>query len=273
MQIIGCSKCSNYVASVQCVDLERYINTKQNIKSDIKIYEEKAKELEDELENELKLKHNLGRCLENPDHVNRYRNIGGEDMDMEQITSKTKLLQQRLSQSKRQLLEREVAIEELKSNTYQLESEIELERIKTQPAIRKLNDYQVRVREITRSMMALVSELSMYQATVLKLEEQREVQQEALANQSALIAEEQLLSERDLIKHQDMRKKQTQEHSDLDPRAQLNEFGRIYYPSKYSLRTSAEPRPSAYIPDVGLEVPKPFGAMAPFMGRKKFLES
>jgi hypothetical protein len=52
--------------------------------------------------------------------------------------------------------------------------------------------------------------------------------------------------------------------SDFDSKIYQNEFGKLYYPAKYALRTTAEPRPSAYIPDCGLELPTPYGRMAPF---------
>jgi hypothetical protein len=50
----------------------------------------------------------------------------------------------------------------------------------------------------------------------------------------------------------------------IDRKAEQNEFGKLYYPAKNALRTTAEPRPTAYIPECGLELPTPYGRMAPF---------
>ncbi len=219
------------------------------------------------MENEARQIQNLSSYLENPSECRNYRELGGEDMDKQQIEAKTKILLQRLSDNKEQLLEKEVTLEELITDMDELEREIELERIKTQPAVKKLNDYQGRIRETTRSMMALVSELSMYQATALKLEDEKGKREEQLTYQRTMVSSGQAPSDVALLEFRRIERKQSKipQHLDnLDPQAQINDFGRVYYPANYALRTSAEPRPTAYIPDVGLEIPKPYGAMAPF---------
>lgn len=234
---------------------------------------EKIFDLKERLKDEKNQIATLSECLENPLHGSgntRCKDLGGEDLDEEQLFAKKEILLQRLSDNKEYLIEREVLLEELSSESSFLKNEVDMCRVKSQPAAKKLNEYLSRVREVTRSMMALVSELSMYQATALKLEEDKEVKEEELSKARELIARGQPPSAnavRDL--NRIFRKRADEEDAlydqeEIDPRAHENEFGKLYYPAKYALRTTAEPRPSAYIPDVGIEVPKPYGGMAPF---------
>lgn len=46
-------------------------------------------------------------------------------------------------------------------------------------------------------------------------------------------------------------------------RTQGNDRDNIQLPAN-AVKTAAEPRPSAYIPDEGVGIPKPYGAHAPF---------
>merc|ERR1719253_1264778 len=52
----------------------------------------------------------------------------------------------------------------------------------------KVNQFQAKMKEVTRQMMATVSELSMYQATSMKLEEESALLRDAAAEGRARIA-------------------------------------------------------------------------------------
>lgn len=139
-------------------------------------------------------------------------------------------------------------IEELDENIILMEKEAKLTNIKVQPTIKKLNECKYRLRDITRSMMALVSELSMYQATAIKLEEEKRGQEEEYTN-------ELVCAEIKSIPHR----------SELEDVTNHNyDYEKIYYPAPYALRTTAEPRPISYISEANLGLPKPYGSMAPF---------
>ncbi len=229
--------------------------------------------MKEQLKDEEKQIAKLSDCLENPlkaPESARWRNLVGEDLDDEQLFSKKEILLQRLNDNKEYLIEKDVLFEELSSQRSFLENEVDICRLKTQPAIRKLNKCQSRVRDVTRSMMALVSELSMYQATALKLEEEKETKEDGLSKARKLISIGQPPSANAVRDLNRVFRRYSEDEAllngrgDRDPRFHENEFGKQYYPAKYALRTTAEPRPSAYLPDVGIEVPKPYGRMAPF---------
>lgn len=232
------------------------------MRNDINAYKEKISKLECELDIQKNKVKTLSSQIENPIDSDRWKELGGEDLDDEQLDAKINVLVQRLSEGKEQLIEREVLLEETKAETLKLQENMKLTSKTTQPMVKRLNDYQNRLRDVTRSMMALVSELSMYQAISLKLEEEREQQEELLQQSRRLVSEgkppgdDALRDLRRLLREKKSSAISTEKSSD--------DFGHVYYPASYALRTTAEPRPTAYIPDSGIEIPKPYGAMAPF---------
>ena len=258
---------------IQYLDAERFVNSRINLEVDIREKKEKIEEFKEQLQAEAKQLNALSECIENPAKsrdIGRWKGLGGDDLDNEQLYAKSQILLHRLGENKEQLVERDVILEQLHCQMELIENEVGLVKVKAQPSIKQLNDCQARVREVTRSMMALISELSMYQATALKLEEEKEAKQDFFINCCELVANGQpptlnaLKALRTLERQQREVETSTSDSSYFDPKAEQNEFGKHYYPAKYALRTTAEPRPTAYIPDCGLEIPKPYGRMAPF---------
>lgn len=201
----------------------------------------------------------LGTQLEDPMQCNRWRELGGEDLDDEQLDAKIHILLERVKDGKEKLIEREVMLEELTTRMKELQRTINDVNELSQPIVKKLNDYQTKLRDVTRSMMALVSELSMYQAIALKLQEERDQQEESLILSRELVEEGKPPSDDAL---RDLRRLLRQRKMENESKDELIDdgFGHIFYPAPYALRTTAAPRPSAYIPDSGIEIPKPYGA-------------
>ena len=106
-------------------------------------------------------------------------------------------------------------------------------------------------------MMAAVSELAMYQATALQLQREKTKREAALADGRTRLArleppseeaEKEWLRRARVLACSDSSASLSAEHPALPEGV---------------LRTTAPPRPSAYIPDE-LGIPKPYGAAAPF---------
>ena len=253
----------NYISFIKCGDIERHISVKKTLQNDISTYKEKIARLEGEMCIERKQVQTFSKQIENPMQDDHWRELGGEDLDDEQLDAKISVLLQRLNDGKEHLVEREVILDEIRTETLQLQVQIKIRSEKTQPVVKRLNDYQTRLREVTRSMMALVSELSMYQAISLQLEEEREEQEETLNQSEELVKEGKAPSNDALRDLKRLLRRNTSNPHSIDNRLD-DGFGHVYYPANYALRTTAEPRPLAYIPDSGIEIPKPYGAMAPF---------
>ena len=121
-------------------------------------------------------------------------------------------------------------------------------------------------------MMATVSELSMYQATALKLQQEKhdrdmELEEAQWRLEQGQAPTEEIehawyRSERDRLRRQEesMRKR---EMGASGAAGGLGGMGGEPMAPSAVVRTTAEPRPNAYIPDT-IGIPKPYGALAPF---------
>jgi chromosome segregation ATPase len=135
------------------------------------------------LSQERKLTNDLCEQLETPHYIegedsaqsvdNRSRLLGGLDPEPEQLAAKTEILEERLNDKKEQLLEKELVLDEVSSLTDKLRMQAAENRGNTLVLAQKVNAVQGQIRAIVRKMMATVSELSMYQATAMKLEQQK----------------------------------------------------------------------------------------------------
>lgn len=83
------------------------------------------------------------------------------------------VLQERLDQKKELLLEKELMLEEVTNLTVKLRNQAMGRRDETLDLAKRASDFQSKIRSTTRQMMALVAELSMYQATALKLQQEK----------------------------------------------------------------------------------------------------
>lgn len=233
---------------IQCADIERHIMSKRSSQSDFTFYEEKIKSLENELKVEINQQLSMSKCLEDPDKNESWRELGGEDLDDVQLQAKIKILEDRLDNNRAQIIEREVLLEELNSQIEDMNKQTQTRSIKVQPVMKKLNDLQGRMRDVTRSMMALVSELSMYQANVLNLEDEKVALSDALRISQNLINDGQPSSQPAICNEE----RQNQEEDQM--KYSCDHVGRDL-PHRL--------RPNAYIIE-GEETPKPFGVTGAF---------
>jgi chromosome segregation ATPase len=199
--------------------------------------------------------------LETPDNEDRWRALLGDDPDVEQLQAKLQVLEERLNGKKEQMLEKELVLEEVTELTAKLKNKATEGRHNTLELAKSVNAFQARIKETTRRMMALVSELSMYQATALKLEQEKSDKEKELEdaewkNRNNQPPYEEAEYEWFRIEREMVAKKRTgNQAAERDPMAPV---------VKKAARTTATPRPNAYSPDTGLGIPKPYGAQAPF---------
>lgn len=83
------------------------------------------------------------------------------------------MLQERLDEKKELLLEKELMLEEVTNLTVKLRNQALGKRDETLHLATRASEFQSKIRNTTRAMMALVAELSMYQATALKLQQEK----------------------------------------------------------------------------------------------------
>ena len=200
----------------------------------------------------------LEAALESPNNKQRWRRLEGKIPEKDELVSKVNQLEERLNDKKEQLLEKNLILDEVTTLSDRLRHQAKEGRADTLELARKVNGYQSRLRSLTRKMMATVSELSMYQASAMKLDaEKQELEDEkaqAVVNlREGLAPTDDAAREWNRLEHErmqllEMAKAAAEYRSDLE---------------RPMHRTTAEPRPNAYIPE-DLGIPKPYGKYAPF---------
>ena len=168
-----------------------------------------------------------------------------------------------LNDKKEQLLEKELVLDEVSSLSDKLRMQAAETRGSTLDLAKKVNEIRSKIRNITRKMMASVSELSMYQASAMRLEAEKSDKEKSLA--LARQRHEQDQPPTDDAEHEWFRMERDRarrQEALMDGRmakAQEQDEGSFSLQGK----STAEARPNAYIPEE-LGIPKPYGSLAPF---------
>lgn len=116
----------------------------------------------------------LSAQLEDPTKHPKKFDLEGEDPDTEALNAKIQVLEERLNNKKEALLEKELVYEEVSNLAEKLRTQALDGRKTTLEVAEKINEYKARTTELSRKMLATVSELSMFQSKVLKLQQEKE---------------------------------------------------------------------------------------------------
>ena len=84
---------------------------------------------------------------------------------MEQLESKIAVLDARTNVQNESILEKKMILEEVSMLTEKLQSQAENGREQTLLLAKTINEYQSKIKQLTRKLMANVAELAMYQVT------------------------------------------------------------------------------------------------------------
>eukprot|EP00397_Hematodinium_sp_SG-2012_P009093 GEMP01009168.1.p1 GENE.GEMP01009168.1~~GEMP01009168.1.p1 ORF type:complete len:930 (+),score=259.91 GEMP01009168.1:182-2971(+) len=193
----------------------------------------------------------------------QWRHLGGHDPDLETLLAKVQFLEQRLNEKMEKLLEKELIVEEVTALTDKLRKQAIDGREGTLDLSQKVNVFQARIKVVTRKMMALVSELSMYQATAMKLEHERDDICSAVLRARKNAADGLPPTEDSPQEYE--RHRMVQAHGAEDQRATIQRKLEDEVLNSNATRTTAEPRVNAYVPEGDIGLPKAYGASAPFM--------
>jgi len=193
----------------------------------------------------------------------RSRLLKGMDPEPEQLAAKIEVLEERLNDKKEQLLEKELVLDEVSSLSDKLRMQAAETRGSTLDLAKKVNEIRSKIRHTTRKMMACVSELSMYQASAMRLEGEKSAKESTLAEARARAQEGQPPT--DDCEHEWVRMERDRARKQEALMAGAARVAEMQEDDNLALvgRTTAEARPNAYIPSE-LGIPKPYGALAPF---------
>ncbi|KAG3118844.1 hypothetical protein PI124_g2623 [Phytophthora idaei] len=252
------------VLKIQLSDLQRQLENARRQLPHLPELAQRILALQEDLKQEKDVTELLCRDLETPKNNDRWRSLGGEDPDEEQLVAKLAYLEERYHHKKEQLLEKELVLEEVTGLSNKLRTQASARRGETLELAKRVNDFQGRIKETTRRMMAVVSELSMYQATAMKLQQEKhdasvdveECQKRAVAGYAPnAYCEQQLVR----LQSQKLHNDEVRASKEMAKAAAAHAAN---FPSQFTY-TTAEARPNAYIPE-DLGIPKPYGQQAPF---------
>ena len=250
------------MVKLQVAEVQRQIEVTRKHIPNLPEYAAHIVALKEQLKKEEEVTDSLCRNLENPDNTGRWRALGGEDPDVETLNAKIQVLEERLNDKKEALLEKELVLEEVTALSDKLRAQASDGREDTLNLAKRVNEFQARIKEVTRKMMATVSELSMYQATAMKLQQTKHDREMELEDAQWRLEQGQAPTE--AAEHAWYRKERERlrraESAASQNGPQRMQDGMV--PTAV-VRTTAEPRPNAYIPDE-IGIPKPYGALAPF---------
>ncbi|XP_031671362.1 coiled-coil domain-containing protein 146 [Oncorhynchus kisutch] len=206
----------------------------------------------------------LEKALEDPGQENRARELEGKDPSPVELTQKIEQLEVGLAEREELLLEKDLVFEQVTRLSQRIRAKAENGKQDTLQLAKKVNELQGRIKESTRRMMAVVSELSMRQASAMTLQQELKERELFLDTchrrlDQGLPPSEDLEQEWQHILRDEQRRQADQQEKDR----LVEEEERSQLPS--GVYTTAEARPNAYIP-LGdtLPLPKPYGALAPF---------
>ncbi|KAL0967223.1 hypothetical protein UPYG_G00249400 [Umbra pygmaea] len=206
----------------------------------------------------------LEKTLQDPVNVKRFRRLEGNDPSPVELVQKIEQLEGRLAELEEQLLEKDLTSEQVTRLSQCIIAKAEKGKQDRLELTKKVNELQGRIKDSTREMMAVVSELSMRQASAIVLQQELKERELFLDTcyrrlEQGLPPSEDLEMECQHILREERRRLADQQERDRI----LKEEEESQLPS--GVYTTAEARPNAYIP-VGdtLPLPKPYGAMAPF---------
>ncbi|XP_021240187.1 coiled-coil domain-containing protein 146 isoform X4 [Numida meleagris] len=200
-----------------------------------------------------------------PTNESRKRDLGGKDPSPPELQKKIEQLEVELVQKEEKLLETDVIYEHVSWLTDRIRATAENGKQGTLLLATRINELQKKIKDKTQKMMALVAELSMKQALAIKLQQEMKDKEEFLMIVSSRIDQglpppkETEIEWLKVLRNEKMHKEAAEARA-----RQAAEEERAAVPGH--VLTTAEPRPTAYIPDdaYSLPVPRPYGALAPF---------
>uniref|UniRef100_A0A7S1U464 Cilia- and flagella-associated protein 58 central coiled coil domain-containing protein n=1 Tax=Phaeomonas parva TaxID=124430 RepID=A0A7S1U464_9STRA len=256
---------------LQSKEIERQNEVARKQSSSLPELSDKVVALSQELSLEKSITDELCAALEDPGNTERWRGLEGEDPDVEQLASKIKVLEDRLNEKREALLEKDLVLEEVSTLTEKLRSQANAGKAEAVALAKQINEFQARIRDVTRRMMATVSELSMHQATAMKLQAEKARSMNELDEAKFRVEHGQAPTEdaeRTLYRLE--RDRLTAKSMAMMDQSNMAIPGSMQQPNNI-LRSTAEARPNAYIPD-GINqparqpdgIPRPYGGFAPF---------
>jgi hypothetical protein len=210
----------------------------------------------------------LEKLIESPGH-RKSRELEGPEPTEAELAVKANRLSERLVAKEEICLEKELILTETGRLTERAREQVEAGRTDTLTLARTVNDHQAKIKDVSRKLMANLSELSMYHGKCIQKEQELNIIRETTEEANARMANGDAPTEEIAAEWARIERRLEQDADE----AEMQELGIAVDDENYGTRalaggnrTFADLRPNAYIPNGpdDLPVPKPYGRDAPF---------
>ena len=167
-------------SEVEVKEIERFIEVNRKKIPEIPELSNKIKELDTELKILNQTLEKLIKYVENPEN-NLKNELPGEDLDINYLKLKYDQLTEFLNEKKEKLLEKELINDEINEIAEKLRKKALEDRGKNLKISKEINEYEIKLNDITRKNIASTSELSMFQAILTKLESTKKEKEDQYA--------------------------------------------------------------------------------------------
>ena len=167
-------------SAVEVKEIERFIEVNRKKIPEIPELSNKIKELDTELKILNQTLEKLIKYVENPEN-NLKNELPGEDLDINYLKLKYDQLTEFLNEKKEKLLEKELINDEINEIAEKLRKKALEDRGKNLKISKEINEYEIKLNDITRKNIASTSELSMFQAILTKLESTKKEKEDQYA--------------------------------------------------------------------------------------------
>ncbi|XP_007942849.1 coiled-coil domain-containing protein 146 [Orycteropus afer afer] len=237
---------------------EKLLPSKRSLDADLAVLQIQFSQCTDRIKD-------LEKQFADPEGENRTRFLPGKDLTEEQMIKKLDELELQLAQKEEKLLEKDFIYEHVSRLTERLSTKTQACKQDTLLLAKKMNGYQKKIKDATEKLMALVAELSMKQALAIELQKELREKEDFVYSCNSRMEKGLPLNreiEREWLKV--LRDEEMYALAIAEKSREFLETDSRQLPS--GVYTTAEQRPTAYIPeaDATLPLPKPYGALAPF---------
>jgi len=262
-------------------ELNHSVETLKNREPVLEKYDKKIMDLQIELNKTIERVKELSAKVEDP-YGKRCNKIKGTDPDESKLLKKITRLEEQLVDKEERLLEKELIYDEINVLTERLKKQVTADRNSNNYFANQLNDLTMKIKNVSREMMAKISELSMYQSDTLALYQEK-CEKSALLEQAEKNIRNNLPpmeSIEDDIKKYERKLQREKEFIHMMKQKLYNNGICPDKDDKFYIinntRTTSIPRPNAYIPQNNgngisgeLPIPKPYGIFSPFKPYEK----
>ncbi len=166
---------------IELTEKQRELELIQKKAPEVPVLAERVVSLKTELEQVKSDVKALSEKVENPEaNPERIREVDTYIPDQEFMDAKIHVLEERLNSKKESLLEKELVLEEISNLSEKLRKQALEGRKGTLELAEKINEFRAKTTELSRKMLATVAEVSMFQATAMKMEQEKQTKEKVL---------------------------------------------------------------------------------------------